>query len=136
MKFFAVVVLALSFLICTHGVGRAMDEYEKGQLIGNLGFGAMLLDAYYEICLANGYRTDNYLNGVNKLISKKIGVSFSEMAKEQEKQTGRNFRQEAHTMIKNAASELEGCKSVKMNNWLKLMEDEYHKNLSTFHKIK
>jgi hypothetical protein len=65
--------------------GTQLSVSEQAELLGALGFGAMTIDAYYEMTLFHGYRTDDHLNGINKLAKEKWGVTFSELAQQEEK---------------------------------------------------
>jgi len=107
----------------------------EGELAGKLGFGALVLDAYYELCYS-GVRVDNYLNGVNKLLQGKWGVDYTEISIKLEKESGRNFRQEAYTLINYKIREFQSCNSVRMNEWLKYVEKTQSNNLKTLHSIR
>jgi hypothetical protein len=93
----------------------------------------MALDAYYEICWSNGARTDNHLNGIDKIMSDKWGVTFTEIAKEQEARSGRDHRNEAHTLVKTTVDKFDSCDSDEMNNWIKVLQDDHENNLTKFH---
>jgi hypothetical protein len=112
---------------------RTLPNYEKGELAGSLGFNAMTIDAYYETCYSKGIVTNNNFNGVNKLIKEKWGIDYSKITNEQKKRTGRNFKQEAHTLIKKAVEKNGGCNTGKMKAWFKNIQTIYEKNLDKFH---
>ncbi len=109
-----------------------LEPYEKGQLAGSLGFSAMTIDAYYEICYSS-VRTDNNLKGINKLLKKKWGFTYSELATNQEKRTGRNYRQEAHTLVNTAIKKAGKCDTTGMNKWFKAFQAMHEDNLNKFH---
>lgn len=109
-----------------------LEDYEKGELAGGLGFGAMTMDAYYEICYSNGTRTDNHLNGINKLLKDKWNLTYSEIAAEQEKLTGRNYRQEAHTLVEAVVKKVGSCKSEGMKQWFMKFQEIHENNLRKF----
>jgi len=113
MKRAFVFILVILFFPVISYSGQ-LKPYEKGQLAGSLGFGAITIDAYYEICYSKGIRTDNNLNGINKLLKEKWGFTYSEIAAEQEKQTGQDFRQEAHKLLNTVIKKTVGCNSVGM----------------------
>jgi hypothetical protein len=106
---------------------------EDGELLGSLGFGAMTIDAYYELTLAKGFRTDNHLKGIDKLTMEKWGVTFSEIAKQSESRSGRNFREEAHAMVKAALQRFGGADTPGMKKWFSLFEELHNSNLEKFH---
>ncbi len=111
-----------------------LTSYEKGQLAGSLGFGAMAIDAYYEICYSSGVRTDNNFDGINKLLKEKWGISNSKIMAEQEERTGRNYRQEAHNLVNTVIKQTGGCNSVGMEIWFRQVLQEMHENnLDKFH---
>ena len=126
-------LLLPTFAVSPASVAEELSQYQKGQLAGSLGFGAMALDAYYEICWSDGARTDNYLNGIDKIMSDKWGVTFTEIAKEQEARSGRDHRNEAHTLVRTTVEKFGSCDSDKMNNWFKLLQDNHENNLTKFH---
>jgi len=108
---------------------------EQGELLGQLGFGALTIDAYYEICVAAGHRTDNHLNGINKLAEQRWGVSYSEVAKQTETETGRNFRDEAHKMIHTMVAKFGGRDTPAMKKWLEAFQTIHETNLKKFHAL-
>jgi len=114
---------------------NALTGDAKGELAGKLGFVALVLDTYYELCYS-GVRTDNYLNGVNKLLQKKWGFDYTEISFNGEKQSGRNIRQEAHTLIHYKIKEFQSCNSVGMKEWLRFVETTHKNNLIFFHSIR
>lgn len=134
MKNALVVILILMFSSVI-SYSEQLKPYEKGQLVGELGFGAMTIDAYYEICYSKGTRTDNHLKGINKLLKEKWGVTYSEIATKQEKQTGRNYRQEAHNLVNTVVKKTGGCNSVGMEQWFRKLEDIHENNLNKFHSV-
>jgi hypothetical protein len=111
----------------------SIDPYEKGQLAGSLGFGAMTIDAYYEICYARGVRTDNNLAGINTLLKNKWGFTFSELAEEQERNSGRNYREEAHNLVRTALTRAGGCGTTGMEQWFREFQGLHENNLARFH---
>lgn len=112
---------------------KTLNSYEKGELAGGLGFGAMTLDAYYEICYSNGVRTDNNLNGINKLIKMKWDIEYLEIVARQKKHTGRNYRQEAHNLVNTAVKKTGGCNTPEMKRWFKEFQNTHENSLSKFH---
>lgn len=134
MKKSLILILVLAFSP-TLSYSASLKTYEKGQLAGSLGFGAMTMDAYYEICTSQGTRLDNYLNGINKLLKMKWGFTFSEIAKKQEELTGRDFRQEAHKLVNTMKQKFGGCNTSGMNQWFRTIQDLYKKKLNKFHSV-
>jgi len=110
-----------------------LTDYEKGELAGSLGFGAMTIDAYYEICYSKGLRTDNNLNGINNLLKEKWNFTYSELATMQGKKTGRDYRQEAHTLVNTTIKKTDGCETTLMKKWLKDFRKIHENNLNKFH---
>jgi hypothetical protein len=108
----------------------------EGELLGALGFGAMTIDAYYDLTLAKGIRTDNHLKGIDNLAMKKWGVTYSEIAKYSESRSGRNFREEAHAMVKAALQRFGGADTPGMKKWFALFEELHNSNLEKFHSLK
>lgn len=134
MKFSTILLAALIFVPVTASPA-SIEPYEKGQLAGSLGFGAMTIDAYYEICYARGVRTDNNLTGVNNLLKNKWGFTFSEIAEDQERDSGRNYRQEAHNLVKTASERTGGCGTAGMEQWFREFQALHESNLTKFHSV-
>ncbi len=134
MKNALVVILILMFSSVT-SYSEQLKAYEKGQIAGELGFGAMTIDAYYEICYSKGTRTDSYLKGINKLLKEKWGFTYSEIATKQEKRNGQNYRQEAHELVNTVVKKTGGCNSVGMEKWFRKFEDIHENNLNKFHSV-
>lgn len=132
MKYRLIVWAVLIFVAAT-AYPAEIEPYEKGQLAGSLGFGAMTIDPYYEICYARGVRTDNHLAGINNLLKNKWGFTFSEMAEAQEKDTGRDYRQEAHNLVRSALTRTSGCGTVGMEQWFREFQGLHENNLTKFH---
>lgn len=130
---FSIIFFATLLLAPATAYPNSMESYEKGQLAGSLGFGAMTIDAYYEICYARGLRTDNNLAGINNLLKNKWGFTFSEIAEEQERHTGRNYRQEAHDLVRTALTRTGGCEATGMDKWFREFQDLHENNLAKFH---
>ena len=107
-----------------------------GKLGGKLGFMAMATDAYYEICFSKGMRTDNHLRGIDKLMKKKWRISFSEVKLYLEERSGRDFREEAHTLVNSIIKKTKGCNSPGMNKWFDTISKIHSKNLDKFHALK
>jgi hypothetical protein len=123
-------------MFATQANAQTLSEHEKGELLGMLGYGALVLDAYYEICLAKGVRTDNHLNGIDKLAKKKWGTTYTAVSKQSEEESGRNYRQEAHTQIKTVAKNKGGCETAEMKRWVGFLRSKHTKNLERFHSSK
>ncbi len=127
-------MVIVAFILFPVGADSSpLEPYEKGQLAGALGFGAMTIDAYYEICFAKGKRVDNHLKGIDKLLKNKWGFTSTEIAKEQEEWTGRNFRQEAHNLVNTVLKSTGGCNTDEMQQWYRKVQDIHEDNLSRFH---
>ena len=109
---------------------------KHGELAGKLGYGAMATDAYYEICFSKGVRTDNHLRGIDKLMKKKWGMSFSKMSLKMEERSGRDIREEAHTMIHHMIKKYNGCNTRGMKKWFNTVSKMHGKNLDKFHALK
>ena len=124
-------------ILIVNGLSHAetLSDLEKGELIGKLGFNAMVIDAYYEVYLANGTRVDNYLNGLNKLVQKKWGISYSDMATSIENETGRDIRDEAHRLLKTMVKRTGGHDSKGMKLWLNWVAKNYKARLDEFHSV-
>jgi hypothetical protein len=129
-KLFLIVLLVLVPVIA---YSEQLTEYDKGMLIGELGFCAMTIDAYYEICYSNGVRTDTNLNGIDKLTKQKWDRSFSAFMKQQDKRTGQNTRNEAHKLINYVIKKTGGCNSTGMEKWFRGLQVKQDKNLNSFH---
>ncbi len=112
--------------------GQAFTEGEKGELVGQLGFGAMTIDAYYEICYSRGHRTDNNLSGIERLVSAKWGVSYLEFSRHSEMMSGRNYRNEAHKLVHHAIQKNGGCATVGMQKWFEWFQRIHEANLTKF----
>jgi hypothetical protein len=134
MKSVYLILFAMFFFPVVLYSGQ-ITSYERGQLAGSLGFGAMVIDAFYETCYANGMRTDNNLNGINKLLKEKWSIGYLEIIAEQEKKTGRNFRQEAHDIVNTAIEKSGGCESPGMEQWFRYIEKMHEDNLNIFHSV-
>jgi hypothetical protein len=85
--------------------GTQLSLSDQAELLGALGFGALTLDAYYELTVSGGLRTDNHLNGINKLANEKWGGNFfrtSEKGRSQnrEKLSGRSPYSRPHSNTK------------------------------------
>jgi hypothetical protein len=85
--------------------GTQLSLSDQAELLGALGFGALTLDAYYELTVSGGLRTDNHLNGINKLANEKRGGNFfrtSEKGRSQnrEKLSGRSPYSRPHSNTK------------------------------------
>ncbi len=130
-----IIIFTLFILIPVFASAESLTDYEKGELAGSLGFGAMTLDAYYEICYAQGFQADNNLNGINKILKQKWGISYSEIAKDQENKTGRNYREEARTLVNTASKETGGCGSAGMKAWFDDFSKMHEVNLEKFHSV-
>ena len=79
-KYTIAVLLSLlvpAVLFSSSGDKPRFKNSQEAKLAGKLGYGAMQIDAYYEICHSKGMRTDNHLRGLDKLMKKKWGMSFS-----------------------------------------------------------
>lgn len=126
--------LALIFLY--QSASFSMDDYEKSELAGALGFSSMVLDSYYQQCFSREHRTDNNLNGINKLVSEKWHVNFLRILEESQKRQGRDYKQEASTLIARASEELGGCQSEKMNWWVRQVRKQHDTLLDKLHVIK
>mgnify|MGYP000748219041 CR=1 FL=1 len=107
-----------------------------GKLGGKLGFMAMTTDAYYEICFSKGVRTDNHLRGIDKLMKKKWGISFSEVKLYLEERSGRDFREEAHSLVHSIIKKTKGCNTRGMKKWVNRILSMHGKNLDKFHALK
>jgi len=127
-KLLLAVIIILTFLPAISS-SLQLEDYEKGEIAGALGFGAMTLDAYYEICYSNGTRTDNHLNGINKLLKDKWNLAYSEIVVEQEKLSGRDFRKEAHTLVGAVVKKNGSCKSEGMKQWFRKLQEIHENNL-------
>ena len=114
---------------------KQLPAYEKGQLVGSLAFGAMTLDAFYEICYANGNRTDNNLHGIKKLVKEKWGIDYAAVQMEQEKRIGRNYKKEAHKLIEVMIQKYGGCNTHGMDEWVRNTQAIHEKNLNKFHAV-
>ena len=109
---------------------------KRGELIGKLGYGAMAIDAYYEICHSKGIRTDNHLRGIDKLMEKKWGITYSKLNVKHEERSGRDTRQEAHNQIHWAIKKFNGCKTRGIKEWFNKVSKMHGKNLDKFHALK
>lgn len=127
------VILYLLLLLPAMSYSLTLQPYEKGQLAGSLGFGAMTLDAYYEICFSKGMRTDNHLNGIDKLLKEKWGFSYTEIAIEEGKKEGRDYREEAHQLVNTARRKTGGCSTTGMEKWYREFQNLHEMNLIKFH---
>jgi len=127
--------LAFCFSICFPPLSFSAElpEYEKGELAGKLGFGAMTIDAYYEICVSNGFRTDNRLNGIAALLDAKWNLDLMLLFEEERDFSGRNFRQEAHNLVNSVAQRTGGCDTFEMKIWLSEFVELHEGDLLTFH---
>lgn len=114
----------------------SISEFEKGEVIGGVGFSAITLDRYYAVCFSNGYNSQNNLKGVDRMSKMKFGITFSEMAKKLMLTTGRDYFQEASDLVEDVKAKLGGCKSEKMKKWLYLFRLEHDKALKKFHDFK
>jgi hypothetical protein len=130
-------IITIAFLLLSTAIAHSasLQPYEKGQLTGSLGFGAMTIDAYYEICYSKGLRTDNNLKGINKLLKDEWGFTFTEVSTKEEERTGRNFRKEAHTLVHTARKKTGGCNSDGMEQWFRKFQEIHENNLSKFHSV-
>lgn len=108
---------------------------DEGELMGSLGFLAMTLDAYYDICFSGGVRTDNYLNGINNLIYDRYGFTFTDLTIHAKKKMGRDYRIEAHRLVRYKIKENGGCNTKGIKQWLSLMEITYDQKLDKFHSL-
>ena len=106
------------------------------KLAGNIGWNALAIDAYYEICFQKGMRLDNHLRGIDKMFKKKWGMSFSKMMLKTEERSGRDFREEAHDMIYKAIKKFNGCNNSGMKKWFDTVSKTHGKNLDKFHVLK
>ena len=128
-----IIISFLLILLPLVSYSEELTNYEKGELLGSLGFAAMTIDAYYEICYSNGVRNDNNLNGIDKLAKDKWGFAFSEMMIKNDERTGRDSRQEAHKLIHYVIKQTGGCNSPGMEKWFKKMQLIHEQNLDKFH---
>jgi hypothetical protein len=96
----------------------------------------MAIDAYYEICHSKGVRTDNHLRGIDKLMKKKWGISWSKAKFVLEERSGRDFREESHTMIHHMIKKYKGCNTRGMKKWFNTVSKMHGKNLDKFHALK
>jgi hypothetical protein len=115
--------------------GAQLSLSDQAELLGALGFGALTLDAYYELTVSGGLRTDNHLKGIDKLAKEKWGVTFSELAKKEEAKTGRNYREEAHTLVRTVIQKFGGADTPGVKKWASLFRDIHDSNLKKFHAI-
>lgn len=126
-------LIALFLFSAATANSDSLQPYEKGNLAGQLGFGAMTIDAYYEVCYSNGTRTDNHLEGINKLLKDEWGFTFTEKATEQEERTGRDYRKEAHSLVNTVSQKTGGCQTDGMKQWFRKFQGLHEKNLTKFH---
>lgn len=129
----SLISILILLLLSKISFAAPLTDYEKGQLAGSLGFGAMTIDAYYEICYSKGLRTDNHLKGIDKLLKTKWHFTYTELAASQGKRSGRDYRQEAHTLVNTAVTKTGGCETIGMKKWFKDFEKIHENNLNKFH---
>jgi hypothetical protein len=135
------IAILLSLLIPTvlfssSGKKLRLMNSQEAELGGQLGYTAMAIDAYYEICHSKGVRSDNHLRGIDKLMKKKWGMSFSKMKLNIEERSGRDIREEAHTQIHWAIKKFNGCNTGGMKKWFNKVSKMHGKNLDKFHAFK
>jgi hypothetical protein len=138
-KYTIAVLLSLlipAVLFSSSGKTPRWKNSQEAELAGKLGYTAMATDAYYEICHYKGVRTDNHLRGIDKLMKKKWGMSFSKMSLKMEERSGRDIREEAHTMIHHMIKKYNGCNTRGMKKWFKIFSKMHGKNLDKFHALK
>ena len=127
---------ALLFMLPSFAYSDSASSSEKGRLTGSLGFGAMTIDRYYEMCYSNGTRTNVNLNGINKLIKDKWGFTYTETADRQQKLTGRNYRNEADVLVRAMIEKYGGCNTAGMDKWVNYFRDLHESNLKEFHALR
>lgn len=95
----------------------------------------MVIDVYYAKCLGGGVKTDNHLRGIDRLLSKKWGVTYTEAIEEQQRRSGREIREEAARLVDYAIHKTGGCGSVGMKEWFRVIEGAHDENLNQFHAV-
>jgi hypothetical protein len=110
---------------------ETLTPYEKGALAGRLGFGAMTLDAYDEICVSKGIRKDEHLKGIDKALEKKWGFTYSDWEAKQKL----NSRQEAHTLVNDVIRKTGGCNTIGMKQWVREFRDIYKGDIKKFQAV-
>ena len=138
-KYTIAILLSLlipAVLYSSSGKKLRFKNSQEAELGGKLGGMAMIIDAYYEICHSKGVRTDNHLLGIDKLMKKKWGMSFSKMSLKMEDRSGRDIREEAHTMIHHMIKKYKGCNARGMKKWFNTLSKMHGKNLDKFHALK
>ena len=133
---FLLSLLVPAVLFSSSGKKPRWKNSQEAELAGKLGYGAMTTDAYYEICYSKGVRTDNHLRGIDKLMKKKWGISWSKAKLVLEERSGRDFREETHTMIHQVIKKYKGCNTRGMKKWFKIFSKMHGKNLNKFHALK
>jgi len=63
-------------------------------------------------------------------------MSFSKMSLKMEERSGRDIREEAHTMINHMIKKYKGCNTRGMKKWFKIFSKMHGKNLGKFHALK
>lgn len=129
------IILFVPSILCLADGGQ-LKPYEKGKLAASLGFGAMTIDAYYDACFSNGYVLDNNLNGIDQLLKEKWGFSFSKKVEEQGLRAGRNYRNEAHVLVRTMLQKTGGCNSSGAKQWFRQFQGIHENNLRKFHNAK
>ena len=138
-KYTIAVLLSLlvpAVLFSSSGKKPRFKNSQEAELAGKLGYTAMATDAYYEICHSKGVRTDNHLRGIDKLMKKKWGISWSKAKFVLEERSGRDFREESHTMIHHMIKKYKGCNTRGMKKWFNTVSKMHGKNLDKFHALK
>ena len=121
----------------TRSAGARFEALSSDQrvLLGELGFGALTLDAYYRI-LSSGNGPPNNLLGVDNVTREKLGVSFSEALPQLQKLTGRDIPAEAEKMVRAAIDKLGGLQSDRMKKWVELFTNIHMANLQKLQEVK
>lgn len=128
------VILCLVLVLASPLVQSQASKIElMGEIAGQMLFTAMAMDSYYSKCYANGVLYDKNLVGVIVLLKDKWGSSFVEEVAAIERQTGRNYKAEADSLIDHALQKLHGCNSNAMKTFSTLIDAQFQSSLNRFH---
>lgn len=128
------VILCLALILASPLVQPQVSKIGlAGEIAGQMLFTAMTMDSYYSKCYANGAPYDKNLVGVNVLLKDKWGSSFVEEVAAIERQTGRNYKAEADSLIDHALRELHGCNSNAMKTFFTHIDAQFRATLNHFH---